>query len=197
MADEQPDFDLPGCLARVRAQDQGAARELVEHLYPQVIRIVRSHLPRRVLEEDLCQDIFLKMFARLGQYQGLVPFPHWVSRIAVSTCIDQLRAQKRRPELRLADLSEDEAQLLERTSHSATELAPNDALGARELLTKLLAALKPEDQLVIRLLHLEQKTLDEISDITGWNRTLIKVRAFRARLKLKSLFKKLQSEEHS
>jgi len=105
MPDEQP-FDVPGCLNRVRQRDQAAARELVDHLYPLVIRIVRSHLPRRVPEEDLAQEVFMKMFTRLEQYQGAVPFPHWVSRIAVTTCIDHLRAQKRRPEFRMADLSE-------------------------------------------------------------------------------------------
>ena len=101
MVEDEP-FDFAGCLERVRARDQAASRQLVEQLYPQVIRIVRSHLPRRVAEEDLSQEIFLKMFTRLDQYQGAVPFPHWVSRIAVTTCIDQLRAQKRRPEFRWA-----------------------------------------------------------------------------------------------
>ena len=43
-------FDLAGCLQRVRQRDQAAARELVEHLYPLVIRIVRAHLPRQVAE---------------------------------------------------------------------------------------------------------------------------------------------------
>lgn len=86
-------FDLAECLARVRRRDQAAARELVDHLYPQVFRIVRSRLPRRVAVEDLMQDVFLKMFSRLEQYQGNVPFTHWVSRIAVTTCIDQLRRQ--------------------------------------------------------------------------------------------------------
>ena len=58
-------FDLPGCLERVRQRDQAAARQLVYQLYPLVIRIVRSHLPRRVLEEDLAQEIFMKMFTRI------------------------------------------------------------------------------------------------------------------------------------
>src|ERR1041384_2050530 len=106
-------FDLAGCLDRIRQRDQAAARELVDHLYPLVIRIVRSHLPRRVAEEDLTQEVFIKMFTRLDQYQGAVPFPHWVSRIAVTTCIDHLRAQKRRPEFRWADLSENEAEVLD------------------------------------------------------------------------------------
>ena len=195
MADES--FDLPGCLERVRRRDQTAARQLVEHLYPLVIRIVRSHLPRRVAEEDLAQDIFLKMFTRLGQYQGNVPFPHWVSRIAVTTCIDQLRAQKRRPEFRWADLSENEADMLDHVLTDEREATPGDALAARELVHKLLDELKPDDRLVIQLLDLEQKTIAEISAQTGWNQTLVKVRAFRARRKLQKLFQELQSKEKS
>jgi RNA polymerase sigma factor (sigma-70 family) len=194
---EEAVFDLLGCLVRVRARDQAAARELVEHLYPLVIRIVRSHLPRRVAEEDLAQDIFLKMFTRLEQYQGNVPFPHWVSRIAVTTCIDQLRAQKRRPEFRWSDLSETEAQVLDNVLTNDDESPPDEALEARELVSKLLGQLKPEDQLVIRLLDLEQKTIREISALTGWNGALVKVRAFRARRKLHKLFTALQRKERS
>jgi RNA polymerase sigma-70 factor (ECF subfamily) len=195
MVDEA--FDFAGCLERVRQHDQAAARQLVTELYPQVIRIVRSHLPRRVAEEDLAQDIFLKMFTRLEQYQGNVPFPHWVSRIAVTTCIDQLRAQKRRPEFRWADLPEAQAEVLDQVLTDEREATPGDALAARELVQKLLDQLKPDDQLVIRLLDLEQKTLVEISRLTGWNQTLIKVRAFRARRKLQKLFKELQLQEKS
>jgi len=195
MADES--FDLLGCLERVRQRDQLAARQLVEHLYPLVSRIVRSHLPRRVAEEDLAQDIFLKMFTRLEQYQGNVPFPHWVSRIAVTTCIDQLRAQKRRPEFRWADLSENEAEVLDNILTDERDVAPGQALAARELVQKLMAQLKPDDRMVIQLLDLEQKTIAEISGLTGWNQTLVKVRAFRARRKLQKLFQELQSKERS
>ena len=195
MAEET--FDLAGCLERVRRRDQVAARELVEHLHPLVIRIVRAHLPRRVAEEDLVQDIFLKMFTRLEQYQGAVPFSHWVSRIAVTTCIDQLRAQKRRPEFRWADLSENEAEVLDAVLTDERDELPGDALAARELVQKLLAQLKPEDQLVIRLLDLEQKTIAEISQLTGWGQSMIKVRAFRARRKLQKLFQELQTKERT
>lgn len=195
MPDDQS-FDLAGCLDRVRQRDQAAARELVEHLYPLVIRIVRSHLPRRVAEEDLTQEIFLKMFTRLEQYQGAVPFPHWVSRIAVTTCIDQLRAQKRRPEFRWADLSENEAQVLDSVT-ADDGVAPDDAVATRELLSRLLGQLKPEDRMVVQLLDLEQKTIAEISVLTGWNPSLVKVRAFRARRKLQKLFAELKKKEGS
>jgi RNA polymerase sigma-70 factor (ECF subfamily) len=195
MADEG--FDVAACLDRVRQRDQIAARELVNHLYPLVIRIVRSHLPRRVAEEDLAQEVFLKMFTRLDQYKGAVAFTHWVSRIAVTTCIDQLRAQKRRPEFRWADLSEKETEVLDSVLTSESEVPANDAMAAHELVTKLLGQLKPEDRLVVQLLDLERRSVAEISQLTGWNPSLVKVRAFRARGKLKKLFQELERKERS
>jgi RNA polymerase sigma factor (sigma-70 family) len=193
-ADPEP-FDLALCLERVRGRDQLAAKALVEHLHPMVIRIVRARLPRRVAEEDLSQEIFLKMFTRLDQYHGAVPFSHWVSRIAVTTCIDHLRSQQRRPEFRWADLSETEADVLDAVLTSDSDQLPGDAVAAHELVQKLLDQLKPEDRLVIQLLDLEQKTIAEIHAITGWNSSLIKVRAFRARRKLQKLFVELERRE--
>ncbi len=196
MSDE-PAFDLNGCLERVRAGDQAAARELVEHLYLLVIRIVRARLPRRVPEEDLAQEIFMKMFTRMDQYHGAVPFPHWVSRIAVTTCIDHLRAQKRRPEFRWADLSENEANMLDAVLTNENAAAPDDSLAAHELVHKLMGQLKPEDRMVLQLLDLEQKTIAEVKELTGWNTSLVKVRAFRARRKLQKLFQELQRKERT
>jgi RNA polymerase sigma-70 factor (ECF subfamily) len=178
-------LDVAACLARVRRGDDEAARQLVGHLYPLVLRIARAHRPRRVAEEDLAQDIFLKVFSRLDQYRGGVPFEHWVARIAVTTCLDQLRAQKRRPELRWADLSESEAQALESVTATAEEPHPAAALSAREIVRKLLDCLSPQDRLVVTMLDLEERSLAEIRKMTGWNETLIKVRAFRARRKLR------------
>jgi RNA polymerase sigma-70 factor (ECF subfamily) len=189
-------FDLAGCLDRVRKRDQMAARELVEHLHPLVIRIARAHLPRRVSEEDLAQEIFLKMFTRIDQYQGNVPFTHWVSRIAVTTCIDHLRAQKRRPELRWADLSEAQTDALDAAITGENDVPPDDAVAAKELVYKLLDQLKPDDRLVIQYLDLEQKSIAEISALTGWNQTLVKVRAFRARRKLQRFYRELTESEH-
>ena len=64
----------PGWLAQVRAGDQAAARALVERVRPVVLRIVRARKPRRLAEEDLTQEVFMKMFARLDQYAGEAPF---------------------------------------------------------------------------------------------------------------------------
>jgi RNA polymerase sigma factor (sigma-70 family) len=194
-ADETPDF--AGWLERVRAGDQAAARLLVHTLTPLVLKIVRAHLPRRTGEEDLAQEVFLKMFARLDQYRGLMPFPHWVSRIAVTTCIDQLRHQKRRPELRWADLSETEAEVLDATLCGRETGGEPEAIAARELVGRLLDQLSPADRQVLVLLDLEQKSVAEISALTGWGKSLVKVRAFRARRKLRKLFAALEKEERT
>src|SRR5215467_13772596 len=106
-------FDMPACLERVRARDEEAARLLFHHLYPLVIKVVRAHLPRRTSEEDLVQTVFMKVFANLSQYSGTVPLEHWVSRIAINTCLNHIKAEKVRPELRRADLSEEQNQVLD------------------------------------------------------------------------------------
>jgi RNA polymerase sigma factor (sigma-70 family) len=183
------DLDVPACLAQVRAGDDAAARALVEHLHPLVIRIVRSHLPRRVAEEDLAQDIFLKMFTKLDQYEARdgKPFDHWLSRIAVRTCLDSLRAEKRRPEWRHADLGESERSWLDYLASVESHEPPTDAFAARDLVERLLSQLPADDRLILTLLDLEQKSVAEISALTGWGHSRIKVRAFRSRRKLRQL----------
>jgi len=193
MADETPDFDA--LLEGVRRGDQAAARDLVTALHPLVRKIARAHLPRRVGEEDLAQEIYLKVFSRLDQYRGVVPFPHWVSRIAVTTCIDQLRFQQRRPELRWADLSEDEAEMLDAVLTTEDSGREPDILAAKELVGRLIEQLNPADRLVITRLDLEQKSVAEISQETGWGSSLVKVRAFRARRKLRKFLEQLERKE--
>src|SRR5688500_155846 len=101
-------------LQRVRENDPEASQELITELFPLVMKIVRGHLPRRMDPEDLAQIVFIKIFQKIEQYHGDAPFPHWVSRIAVNTCLNELRSEKARPELRWADLGEEQAEALER-----------------------------------------------------------------------------------
>jgi RNA polymerase sigma-70 factor (ECF subfamily) len=183
------EFDSGRCLERVRQHDQDAAVALVEALYPLVIRIVRSHWPGRSDEEDLAQEIFLKLFSRLDQYEARagIPLEHWVSRMAVRTCFDALRAKGRRPEVRMGDLSEEQRAWLEFMIAEESASPDSAAASALELVEKLVSQLPPEDRLVISLLDLEERSVKEIASITGWSVSLVKVRAFRARRKLRKL----------
>src|SRR3569833_38250 len=142
----EPCFVLADCLQRARAGDGEAARRLVEHLYPQVMRIIATKLPRRESAEDLAQDIFLKMFTKLEQYKGNVPFDHWVSRIAVNHCLNALRSQQTRPEWRWADLTPEQADTLDAVLTSSSDSPhPAQAMAARELIDALLETLPPAD----------------------------------------------------
>jgi RNA polymerase sigma factor (sigma-70 family) len=170
---------------RARSGDDNAARELIRQLYPLVAKIVRGYRPRRTAEEDLAQMVFIKVFQNLAQYSGKVPISHWVSRIAVNTCRNQLMAEKARPELRHADLSEEQAAMLENLATSDEALSPDRKLAARDLVEKLLAMLKPVERLVIDMLYLQERSVTEVQKLTGWTATAIKVRAFRARQKLR------------
>ncbi|MGZ4966269.1 MAG: RNA polymerase sigma factor [Chthoniobacterales bacterium] len=189
------DLDVAALVAAALRDDDEAARGLVRHLYPFVAKMVRSHRPQRAAEEDLCQMIFIKIFQKLGQYSGAVPLEHWVSRIAINTCLNQIAAEKARPELRRADLSEEQAAVVDNLAATSDELAPGQQLASRDLVEHLLDLLKPAERLVIDMLYLQQKSVEEIRKLTGWSAALVKVRAFRARQKLKTQLERLQRKE--
>ncbi len=192
----ESDFDWSECLRRVRQQDPEAASRLVEQLYPHVMRIIATRLPRRQSGEDLAQEIFLKMFTNLEQYRGAVPFENWVSRIAVNHCLNALRAERSRPEWRWADLSSEQADALDAALASTSETPdPAHAMAAKELVDRLLDSLDPQDRWIVQLLELEERSLEEVRQLTGWSATRIRVRAFRARRRLNKNFKRLTNQK--
>lgn len=189
------ELSVTGCLGRIQEGDQDAARSLVEYLYPTVIKIVRKNLPRRILEEDLAQEIFAKMFEKLDHYRGEVPLEHWVSRIAVNHCLNAIRSQRVRPEWRMADFSEEQAAAIEAvTAGPTSDLTPVQSMGGRELVDLLLNSLEPEDRMLIQMLEVEELPVEEVRAVTGWSIPYIRVRAFRARRKLNRRFGALRKK---
>lgn len=176
------------CLARIAHQDPDASRELVEHCQALVWKLVRAHRSRSIPDEDLAQQVFLKLFSRLDRYEPRdgIPFEHWLSRLAVRTCLDALRTERRRPQMADPPLSEAAGEWLETLRRDDASPPIDDVLAARELVDALLARLPPKDRLVLTLLDMEERSVAEVSAITGWSRTLIKVRAFRARRRLRA-----------
>jgi RNA polymerase sigma-70 factor (ECF subfamily) len=194
MADDAVSGELVAAALR---QDDEAARELVRRLYPLVAKLVRAHRPTRSAEEDLCQMIFIKVMQKLSQFSGKVPLEHWVSRIAINTCINQIQAEKARPELREADLSEEQAAVVRNLAATSGELGPNQSFASRQLVEHLMNALKPAERLVIDLLYLQQRSVAEIQKLTGWSGDLVKVRAFRARQKMKKQMSMISTRENA
>jgi RNA polymerase sigma factor (sigma-70 family) len=190
-------WDANACVARVRQGDESAARALLAQLHPLVLKLVRAHRPRRADEEDLVQIVFMKVFTKMGQFSGAVPLEHWVSRIAVNTCLKAMRYERVRPEIRLSDLTEEEEQVVQRLASTQDDLPESVDAMSRELLDRLLAMLSAEDRLAVTLLNLEQKTVAEVRQVTGWSTPLVKVRAFRARRKMKRLLEQLMNERQT
>ena len=138
----------------------------------------------------------MSVFTCLGQYRGSVPFEHWVSRIAVNTCIDHLRRHRSRPELRWADLDEDEARALELLREGSEE-GPDRSATLHDLLGRMMESLPPEDRLIIQLTSIEERPVKEVSALTGWSVPTVKIRAFRARRRMRRILDRLLASEKS
>ena len=187
-----PNPDWNEIVERAREGDEAAATWLVGALHGHVLRIVRGHLPRAADEQDLVQEVFMKAFGAIDGFLGLQPFPNWVARIALNTCYDHLRRQKARPEVRFADLSEEDVEFVDSIIEREDETGPAREVDGLGLVEKLLATLKPRERMVVRLLDLEKKSLREVCGLTGWGLSKVKVTAMRARRKLNENLKRLE-----
>jgi len=130
--------------------------------------------------DDICQDVFVQAYFKLRQFRGDSPFEHWLMRITTYKCYDYLRKRQRGG----AAISTDA--MLE-SGYEPVAPAPVEPHPALDRFHSALAELSPKERLVITLLELEDRTLQEISELTGWSVNNVKVRAFRARAALRKL----------
>jgi RNA polymerase sigma-70 factor (ECF subfamily) len=180
-------------LERIRNGAQDEFAELVRrhqgHLFAILARYERDH--HRL--EDLAQETFVKVWRSLEQFDGRAPFQHWLSKIAVHVALDHLRRQKRsRNEVGFPELGEDTLDWL-RSDDDKSEL---DASQARELLELAMRELSPAERLVITLQEIEGRSVKEISALTGSSGVAVRVRAMRARAKLKKALEQLEKNEN-
>lgn len=140
----------------------------------------------------------MKAFSQLESYEGRGSMEGWLTRIATNTCLNILRAAKRRPELTAADLTEDQNHWLEEKLSSAVgELhrSAENKLVAADLADRLLETLSPEDRLALTLIDGEDASVNEVAEMMGWSESKVKVRAFRARKKAREAMEKLLGVE--
>ena len=145
--------------------------------------------------EDITQEVWLKAFQKLGSFRGEAPFEHWLMRLAVRTCYDFLRAHQRNRETAFTELTEPETDWLDRFVHEP-ETAVENADAARLLIERVLEKLSPAARLVITLLEIEDRSVKEISKITGWSVPLVKVRAFRARAEMRKILTRIARDKY-
>jgi RNA polymerase sigma-70 factor (ECF subfamily) len=182
-------------LARLaREGDEFAFAEIVRRYSPRVFRFAGKFFRQRSLVEEAAQEVFLKAFTELGSYEGRGSMEGWLTRITTNICLNLLRSSKRRPELTVSDLTEDETSWLDHNLiDAATERHESSerSLVAADLAGRVLQTLAPDDQLVLTLIDGEDASVKDIVKMTGWSESKVKVLAFRARRRMREAVEKL------
>lgn len=182
-------------IAAVLRGDAASFEPLVQKYSPRLFSTARRYARRESEVEDIVQEVWLKAFQKLGSFRGDAPFEHWLMRMAVRTCYDFLRNHQRNREDSFSELSESEEDWLDRFV-SAPEDADESAEAARQLVARVLGGLSPPARLVITLLEIEDRSVKEISKLTGWSVPLVKVRAFRARAEMRKILSKIAKDKY-
>lgn len=182
-------------VAAVRRGQVERFEDLVRRHQPRVFATARRHARLEREVEDIVQEVFVKAYHKLDTWRGEAPFEHWLMRLAVRTCYDHLRSHQRNRE----DSSggEQELDLLA----TGAEIRPaqgisTDAAAAKTLVDAVLDRLPPAHRLVLTLMELEERSVREIADLTGWSVPLVKVRAFRARATFRAQLGRMQSSKY-
>lgn len=167
-------------IGEVLAGDGEAYRRLVERYQAEIARQMRRFSRDLLVQTELTQEVFVEAYMSLRSYRGTAPWLHWLRRIAVR--VGYRYWSDRQAQSREITLSEDDWRRLRGSMPEPTEAAD-----AADLVFALLAQLAPSDRLILTLLYLDGCTMSEVADRTGWTIVGAKVRAFRARNRLRTL----------
>jgi len=172
--------------------DESAFAEMVRRYSPRVFSVASRFFRQRSLVEEAAQEVFLKAFTQLGSFEGRGSLEGWLTRIATNTCLNMVRGAKRRPEFTVSDLTEDEQSWLDHQPIDGREqTSVENNLVATDLADRLLSVLSPEDQQALLMIDGEKASIKEVAEATGWSESKVKVRAFRARRKVREAMEKL------
>ncbi|MBI2842167.1 MAG: RNA polymerase sigma factor [Armatimonadetes bacterium] len=187
------DFGLSNeeLLGRCKEKDEAALRELLRRherpVYSMLYRMLGSHEDA----EEALADVFVKVWRSAGSFRGASKFTTWLYRIAGNTAKDKLRSRRARPEVAV----EDEIITEVLVSHSAAD--PEQAAVQADEVARIELAMQNlsyEDRLLVSLYHIEERSMEEIAEITGHSRGNLKVKLFRARQRLRKLLGEMDQE---
>lgn len=175
-------------LERIRNGAADEFAQIVRRHQSRVFAILHRYERDAHKVEDLAQETFVKAWRALGRFDGRAPFEHWLSRIAARVALDHLRREKRRQnEVSLPELGDDALDWLQ----NGDEKSELDARSAAELLELAMRELSPTDRVVITMQELEGRSVKEIAAAIGASGVAVRVRAMRARAKLKLAMEKI------
>ena len=168
--------------------DEAAFAEIVRRFSPRVFRVCGRFFKRFSLVEEAAQETFLRAYTQLSNFEGRGSLEGWITRIASTTCINILRSQKRQSELLLSELTHQEASWLEEfvMSRGGRKVSSDEErLIASDLIEKIFAMLPTDDVMVLLLTEVNGSSLKETAELTGWTEAKVKIKAFRARKRMR------------
>jgi RNA polymerase sigma-70 factor (ECF subfamily) len=170
--------------------DTTAFEELVKRFERKVFGLAYQIVRSANEVEDIAQEVFTKLFFSLPQFRLDASFEAWLYRITVNQCCDYLRKRKRTRHVNESELSEEEAAYFEKVGSfsQSREMDISLRLEIRQTADNLLSALPPQEQSLLVLKEVEELSIEELMAVFKASRSAIKVRLFRARRRLKSLY---------
>lgn len=153
--------------------------------YNLAFRICGNH----VEAEELAQDSFFKAFRSLASFKMKSSFATWLYRIVYNTTISHVRIKKKGL-LSLEDFPADAIDFI--GNNTSDEVAEKEYRSS--LVNFALQKINEEERGLISLYYYEQMSTEEISDVTGLSKSNIKVKLFRARLKMQEIIKKAEKK---
>lgn len=176
-----------------REGDEPAFSEIMRRYSPRVFRFASRFFRQYSLVEEMAQEVFLKAFTQLKNFEGRGSLEGWLTRITVNTCINSLRSTKPQNEMTFADLSEDEDERLENLLSASVEKSSTaeEKLVAADLVHRVLETLPKDWRIVLTLIESEGFSMKEVAETMNWSESKVKVTAFRARRKMRESVEKL------
>ena len=168
---------------------------LITRYQSRVFGMARKYFRSESDAEDVVQGIFTKTFQKLSSYKGTAPFEHWFMRLSLNACYDALRRKRNRPDQTISDMLFDDESWQDRLSNIPDA---SDRVGleeARELVYTVLGQISDRARIVLTLQELEGRSIREITEITGWSESLVKVQAFRARKEMRASVERFLMKE--
>lgn len=178
-AHDEPDGSI---VRRVLAGDVDAFELLVDRHAPRVRRLVARNVPRAAGPE-VAHDAFVAAYLSLSAYAETHPFEHWLTRITLRSCADYWRGRGREGR---SERSAEPAAEAVRTASTAED--------DRELCEWALAQLERDDREVLTLVYFEALSVKECAQVLSWSEPKVKVRAHRARARLRRILRRILPE---
>ena len=173
-------------IAQVMVGETAAFAPLVDRYKDLVFTIAMNITRNREDAEEVAQDVFLKAFQKLAGFRKESSFPTWLYRIAYNESITKIRKNK----IKTFDLEEDIAEIIS-DEEVEENIAGLDEEEQKLVITKILDKLPEIDRVLVSLFYLNNQRVNEISVVTGYSESNVKVRLHRVRKKIYSELQEL------